>query len=316
MVKPILRYLPVAIVIISGMIYININSNALTPLFSIKSIDILNISCLFFVFFLVTGYTFYLLISFLSVRLTIIEVVGLTFLTNFGNYLGPTRPGAALKAIYLKGQKGLSYANFSAVLAANGFLLFFVSGTTGLLLLAFLWLQTSILPISLIIICMMFIIISILPMMFQFRRIQHQGRICQILNNAITGFELIKSQKYKLLAVCCSVLIQYFIAAWILVIAYHALGQPILLVTALVIGVFTSISNFFTLTPNNIGVQEIVMASLYTMTGMDFTSGLLGASLIRAVHIILTFVLTPIFVYLLLKSSDLSLSAILPGRKK
>ena len=86
------------------------------------------------------------------------------------------------------------------------------------------------------------------------------------------------------------------------------------LLTALLLGVFASISNFFTITPNNVGVQEIVMAYLYTITGLDFTNGLLGAGLIRAVHIALTFGLTPIFTYLMLKSANLSLSAILPGR--
>lgn len=39
------------------------------------------------------------------------------------------------------------------------------------------------------------------------------------------------------------------------------------------------------------------MAYLYSMSGMDFSKGMLGSGLIRAVHVVLTFALTPIFTW-------------------
>ena len=59
------------------------------------------------------------------------------------------------------------------------------------------------------------------------------------------------------------------------------LQHDISLVSALVLGVFTSMSNFFTLTPNNLLVQEAVVAYLFTVVGYDFSTGLVGAGLAR-----------------------------------
>jgi uncharacterized membrane protein YbhN (UPF0104 family) len=310
----IIKILPTIILLVLCAVYLNYNRSALEPLLSIKIAQIFSLNILMFIFFITTGYTFYLLARFLSVRLNVLETIGLTFLTNFGNYLGPTRPGAAIKAVYLKGVKGLSYANFSAILAANSFVLLFVSGFTGAVLLLVLWIDTSSLSISLLIVCLILMSLSMVPFVLHLRSINRDGRVWQVLNNAINGFEIIKSQKYKLLGVCLTILFQYIMGAIILITAYHAIGKPVSLIEALLIGVFTSISNFFTITPNNIGVQEIIMAYLYTITGMDFTSGLVGASLVRAIHISLTFTLSPFFIYFMLKSTDLVLADILPGR--
>lgn len=309
------HYVSILAVLVAGFVYAWLNRSELVSLFTLQLSDVLIIAGILFLFFLSTGFTFYLLVSLLSVRLSLIEMIGLTFLSNFGNYLGPTRPGAAIKAIYLKGEKDLPYARFSAVLAANGFVLFFVSGMVGVLLLVALWAQSGILPGSLVAICLTLISGALLPLAFRFRQVSYRGRIWRHLNRATEGFEAIKSQREKLLAVCASVLLQYMITAWLMVFTYRTLGQPISLTAALIIGVFTSIANFLTITPNNLGIQEIVMAYLYTITGLDFSEGLLGASLMRAVHIILTFGLTPIFVHFMLKSANLSLAAILPGRK-
>ena len=81
--------------------------------------------------------------------------------------------------------------------------------------------------------------------------------------------------------------------------------------SALVIGVFASMANLFTITPNNLGVQEAVIAYLLAVTGFDFTTGVIGAGLIRVIHMIITFVFTPVFTHYLLKSANLSLGKIL-----
>lgn len=312
--KKLARYIPLVVVLALGSVFIYLNRGQLTALSSLRLVDVLGVAGVLFVFFVATGFTFYLLVGLVSVRLSLIEWLGLTFLTNFGNYLGPARPGAAIKAVYLKGQKRLPYARFSAVLAANGFLIFLVSGVVGLILLGLLWLQTGLLPPELMLVCIGLIVASTLPFVLRLPSIQRQGRVWQILNSAVVGFGVIKSKRRELLAVCGSVLLQYLLSACLMVVAYRALGQNISLTAALIIGVFTSISNFFTITPNNLGIQEIVMAYLYSVTGMDFASGLIGAGLIRAVHIAMTFGLTPVFTHLMLRSSNLSLSAILPGR--
>ena len=100
-----------------------------------------------------------------------------------------------------------------------------------------------------------------------------------------------------------------------MVAAYRAIGQEISVLAAVVVAVFGTLANFFTLTPNNIGVQELLMAYLYSLFGVDFTAGILGASLMRAVHLALTFTVGPILGHWMLRRSTLTFSSLKPGAR-
>jgi len=311
-----LKYIILTIFTLIGIAYIWSHLDVLEKLQAISISDVLMLFCVCFAFFLATGFTFYLLVSFLSIKLSVLETIGLTFLTSFGNYLGPARPGAVLKAIYLKGEKGLSYTRFTLVLAANSFLLLFVSGTTGVVLFFVMWADLTPMPIIVLAICLAMVGISLIPLFFLSSRVQRNGKVWDFLNKVIEGVEIIKGQRQRIFFVVFSIIIQYIIGAVLMVIAYGALGQNISILTALIIGVFTSILNLITITPNNLGIQEILTAYLFTISGMDFTLGLLGISLIRAAHIVLTFTFTPVVSYFMLKSADMPFSAILPALKR
>jgi len=127
-----------------------------------------------------------------------------------------------------------------------------------------------------------------------------------VLNTALEGFREIRAQRAGMAKVGALVLLQYLLAAWVNWIAYRSLGVELSFLAALTIGVFTSIANFFTLTPNNLGLQEVVMAYLCTVAGTSFASGLLGAGLMRAAHILVAFTLAPVFTWILWRSGPRS----------
>ncbi|MFT5350012.1 MAG: uncharacterized membrane protein YbhN (UPF0104 family), partial [Gammaproteobacteria bacterium] len=110
-------------------------------------------------------------------------------------------------------------------------------------------------------------------------------------------------------SVCMSFLLQFVLAAFTIKIAYSSLGLSITLLSAMLIGVFTATANLFTITPNNIGIQELVIAYLVTIVGLDFANGIIGAGLMRIVHIVITLALTPIFSFFLLRRAGISLNA-------
>lgn len=87
---------------------------------------------------------------------------------------------------------------------------------------------------------------------------------------------------------------------------FHSIGIQITFLTALFIGVFNSIANLLTVTPNNLGIQEIVTAYILTMTGFDFTTGIIGSSIGRIINMAVIFSLSPIFSYYLLKNNKIS----------
>lgn len=291
--------------------YLYLNRLQLNVLKNLDLDNIIIISVIFLLFFFITGYTFKLLISLLNIELSIIETIGLSILTNFGNYLGPARPGAVLKAMYLKSVKGFAYSKFVSVLSAYTFLLFLMSGIVGVLLLLLLKNNNVEIPILLFIICNGLIIGSILPFICKNPHLKGKNKITKHLQSALEGFNIIQAQKVKLIIICLVFIIQFLFSALLYITTFSSLGFKISFLSALVIGVFTSISNFFTITPNNIGIQEAVSAYLFTLTGFDFASGFIGASVIRVIHIVITFSLTPIFAHFLLKSMDMRLLNIL-----
>lgn len=291
--------------------YLYLNREQLAILKNVVFVDIFYLITALFLFFALTGYTFNLLINLLGVKLSAMETVGLSILTNFGNYLGPTRPGAAIKAIYLKTEKNFPYSSFTSVLAANTLLVFFMTGSTGLVLLILLKLKKTPIPFLLVSASLGLVFISFAPFIRRVPNIKKIGRISNFVQSSIEGFNIIRIQKKKLLLICGTFIAQFFLSAVIFIIAFKSLGVSISLLSAMIIGVFTSISNFFTITPNNLGIQEAVIAYLFTVTGFDFSTGIICASLVRVVHMVITFTFTPIFAHYLLRSQRLKLGQII-----
>jgi uncharacterized membrane protein YbhN (UPF0104 family) len=247
----------------------------------------------------------------MNVNLSVIETLGLSILTNFGNYLGPIRPGAALKAMYLKSSRGLTYTKFTSVLAANTFLALLMTGSTGIILLFLLQKENLQPPTLLFFICAGLIFSSMLPFIYKTPNIKAKGRITEFLQSTLEGFAVIRTQQGKLILICLNFIAQFIVAALINKVTFNSLGVSITFLSALTIGVFTSIANLITITPNNLGVQEAVIAYLFTITGFDFATGVIGAGLARVIHMIITFALTPVFTHYLLKSTNLSLGKLL-----
>ncbi|MBA7584862.1 hypothetical protein ES708_26828 [subsurface metagenome] len=271
----------------------------------IKNVEARTVSLIFFFYllhFYASGYTFKLLLGLIDVKLTIFETFGLSILTSFGNYFGPFRSGAMLKAIYLKTSKGLEFGKFTSVFTANIFIAFFVFGSTGLSLLLLLKSESAHIPMVLYIVSAGLISVSFLPFVFKISGMKPGNKVTRFFLSVIEGMTKIKSQSAQLIFVCITFFVQFVIISLILALTYKAIGFPISFLNALTVSVFLSISNIFSITPNNIGIQEAVIGYLFTLTGHDFQTGVIGASLIRVVHMIITFTCAPVFSHFLMKT--------------
>ena len=158
-----IKHLLSLFILVLAAIYLYFYHEAFTILLSIEAKEILSIVLLNFAFFVATSITFALLVAMVGVRLSGLEVLSLTFLTNFFNYLGPLRPGAAVKAVYLKSEKHLNFAQFSAVLAANAFLMLFFTGGSGVVLILLLWSTADIFSIELLLLSSLATCAAIIP---------------------------------------------------------------------------------------------------------------------------------------------------------
>lgn len=251
-----------------------------------------------------TGFTFFLLIATTGVRLKVTEWVGLTFVSQALNYLIPVRLGIVANATYLKRKATISYSRFSSVLVAKAVL--FV-GTTALLTLATLvYLRPSgRSTLLLAAICAVLIGGSFVPLYIPLIRFRRDSRWFQSLDNAVHGFEEFRSRKGRVLWIALSILLQHLASSLVFWTAFRALDLQITLPIAVWLVSLVSLTSILSITPNNIGIQELVIGYAYGVAGLDFQDGLLAGALIRGVHILLTLVLAPWFTHRLLRSENL-----------
>lgn len=294
------------VVFIGGTAYAYLHRDELAVILKVSAIEACALLAAMTVAFLVVAYTFRLMASMLKAELRPSEWIGLTFLANAFNYMGPTGPGAIAKATYLKRKVAMPYSRFSSLLAANAFFFLFISSAIGLVLLG---VQRKVDSGTLFLgtVCIVLLGVSSAPLLLPLYHFRRKGRLFNLLNNAVYGLEEIRGQRLKSLGVGGAIVAQHAVSALCCQISFRALGLEIDWIVALTLVVFASIANAISITPSNIGIQELVMAYVYKVAGMSFTDGLVAATLIRAAHVSVTFTGAPLFAWLLLGSVKLRL---------
>lgn len=129
------------------------------------------------------------------------------------------------------------------------------SGLAGLIDLALVWWIQGITLPGLAAVCGALIVVSLSPFLVPLSPFRRDGRIWEVFNQAVRGMKEVRSQRRLTMVVGATMALQYVIAAASSMISFRALGFEIDFLTALTIGIFASISNQITITPNNIGVQ-------------------------------------------------------------
>lgn len=303
------------VILLLAVWFVSINLEEFSTLKNIRSTDVCGISVVLLVFFAASGMTFSLLVNLVDTHLSNLEIVALSFLTNMVNYLAPLRPGAAVKAMYLKSAKGLNYSRFSSVFAANAFLVLATTSCVGLILLGLNWYVYHFLPWELLAVSLALFLLSMSPFAvknFSWIKLKGEGKFANTINNAVIGFEKIRDQRAGVLLVCGSIVFQFLVSGLLMVLVYGSIGIDLTYQMALMLGVFTALANFFTVTPNNVGVQEAVMGYLVMIMGQDFNQGVVGASILRVLHLALTFSLGSLLVQRMMVKAELSFREMLP----
>ncbi len=303
-------------ILILAVWYVSVNRQAFSTLEALGAGDIAIISAVLLVFFAATGLTFSLLVNLVETRLSSLEIVALSFLTNMVNYLAPLRPGAAVKAMYLKSVKGLEYSRFSSVFAANAFLVLATTSAAALIILGLNWYYHNLLPWELLAVSLALFLLSLAPFIvpsFSWMKLRGRGRVADAIDKAIDGFEQIRGQKAGVMLVCTSVVFQFLVSGLLMMLVYASIDIDLPYRMALLLGIFTSLANLFTVTPNNVGVQEAVMGYLVVIKGGDFNQGLVGAAILRAIHLALTFSVGLLLVNRMLLKADLNFREMMTG---
>ncbi len=200
-------------------------------------------------------------------------------LSNLANYLAPFQPGLAVRLISLR-QLGVSA--WMTTHATVRQLQLSIWAAVGLFSLAGIFNQILLIKIMAVISAFVFVLWPILLRLVKL-----------IVLEKCDNFKLAKKYKKELVDLLAPVSLtkfllpvaQYLLIAISVFIVYSDFGANIFLHDALLIAVATSLSALFSITPNNFGVQELLLGYSAHVTGLSVNDAISIAVLYRLAHL-------------------------------
>ncbi|MDF1535688.1 MAG: lysylphosphatidylglycerol synthase transmembrane domain-containing protein [bacterium] len=247
------------------------------------------------------GVTNAILLYAVGFRLSFTEIFTLSILTTFFNYFGPLRAGAAIRATYLKNNHGMPFSAYGGLMAANMLFILFTAGLICILMFPFFKgidprYIGYLLPLT-----AGLILFPVLMFILRPNRIEPTSRLRNILSLAVRSINVIFQNPSVVILVVLSIVIQYASGAFLIYFSYRTFSIDPDYLSCLAIGVFQSLSNFITLTPNNLGLQEFITGFIGKLTLLGFNQSLMVAAVLRLCNIIVVFVLAPLCWFILFK---------------
>ena len=252
------------------------------------------------------GITNAILLALAGYRLSLTEICTLSIMTTFFNYFGPLRTGAVVRATYLKKVKNTPYSSYVGIMAANLLFILFTAGLMCAMMIPYFY---SLSPVYLKVMVFLTILLLSFPVIiyvFRPRNLTPRNRMFNMLSLALEQLNIISRNRLGVFFIILSIMAQYGIGSLLILFSYRTFSVNPEFFSCLAIGVFQSISSFITLTPNNLGIQEFIMAIMGKITQLGFSQSLIVAGIIRLSSLIVTFSLAPISWYILLKQKSFS----------
>jgi len=265
----------------------------------LPKLDIREIAALFGVnllSFLIAGTISWHLLRSLGKNVVWSTNIALTFLGSFLNYFGPLQLGMGAKALYLKSARNICYTDFAIITGTNVLIMVLVSGFSGCAIASWKWFTEGILltTFGIMSLAMTFSIL-VLPLVWRFipRCEDSHRKWMQTLSSAIDGIAQLWGKRRAMEIAAGLVAAQYAVGGVALWLSYRITGLDIDYLVAFLIAAFLSVSNIIPLTPNNIGVSELVMGAATQLSGADFSNGVIAGGIMRIFHLLICIMSVP-----------------------
>ncbi len=197
---------------------------------------------------------------------------------NLANYLGPFQPGIAVRLVYFKSMGVSVNETTHASVRQLMISLWLASG------ISVVGLFSEYMPIKLFAITGILIFI-LMPIMLQaaskfIDQIGSNSRFFVLLRTVL-DLDKIGVSPYKM----WSFIAQYILGALVLYGVYHMFDIPIALHESILMAVLFMLSSLFSVTPNNLGIQELLIGYVAHLGGAAVATALSIALLFRVAHI-------------------------------
>jgi uncharacterized membrane protein YbhN (UPF0104 family) len=239
------------------------------------------------------------LIRSLGVPFSNLESFGLSNLSALVNLIVP-QGVTVTKAVYLKHRYAVSYSKFSALFL--GLLVIFL--LVGALLMALTnliaMIQGIVVPVLLWLGPIVGVASSLLFLWdFPKKYSERLGKLGLLIENFSDGWKEIRSNRPYLIQACLWQIAIFVSSGIAVTLAYQSIGIGINPVLGTSLAVFISFSNLVAIIPGNFGIQETVYGYLTYLSGLAFVQGVVISALMRAVSLLITFLLAPFSWYFL-----------------
>jgi len=292
--------------------YVFKNISSLQQIFQIAFnwCNVLNIILIVFISiinFFLTGYLLDVLATSFSIHLKLKESFGLAMVTRFYNTITPFRGGMVARAIYLKKKHNFPYVHFLATLGAIYILIFMVGCLTGMASMVLIWSYNGLFnPLIFALFFITFIFLSGM-MIFSPRLKDRDNKWVNRVIKIINGWNLIKNNKKVIVSTLVITVIQLILGVIIIQISYSIFGISLPFYKSLFLASINSISIMVSITPGNLGVGDAISVFSAVLIGVAINESIASTVLVRAITLVLTFILGPIFSYMLLRHNPLDI---------
>lgn len=238
----------------------------------------------------------------LGVHLTFVDWYGLAMVTNMMYFIIPARSDLILSAYYLKKRCKLSLTHFATILYGNALLSGIVlSIEAGLGLLA-VGLAMNIWPYQVWAMAALLGVGCAVLVLFPGKIIPANTWLMKIVSNIVKGWNSIRSDSVLFLRLITVTTITTFFFVITMYIAYRALGFNVDLFQILFLCAMTQLSDFFPISPGNIGFREAVIGLVSAIVGSGFQEGFIVAVLIRALTFSVFLILGSCFYWFVIRN--------------
>ena len=288
--------LSILLVLIIGMgLFFRSNPNLFEPVRQISWRLFLLLILLRFLFLMLNGLTLKLFVARFSVQLRWQEWAGLALVTTLGNYITPFSGGMVARATYLKVKHQLTYAKFTALLAASYLVTFGVAALLGIFSL--LWLQQWQSRTLFLLLFFVFILLGVLVAMGLPMKWLPKGnnRLLRTITAVIEGWQQLRSDRDLLLQLTAVTILSMLLNGVAFWVAYQALGfDEVPFEAAILVSLSAVYSVILTVTPGNVGIREALVSLTSELIAIGVGEGLLVALLIRLGTLATVFTLGPL----------------------
>lgn len=228
-----------------------------------------------------------LLINSFEKQISLMDSIMLQNATRLLN-LVPMKIGMLYRANILKKRYSLSYTTSTNILVYKMIFIVFMSGFVGMLGVILSPGSFSQDLITLTTFFLMFICLSLVLILVPFPQKLSAGRFTKILCKLSSGRQIIKNRKLNSLCLFHLFLVFFFFGAR-LGFLYSLLGYPPSFFHIFILGAVGYGSTLLAITPEALGIREVLLSSSMSLTGLPFEVGIMVSLIDRAFALSWTF---------------------------